>query len=468
MKTIVIVITQARIVRDILRTDIIRILKSDKNLRIVLAVLPSTPFYKNKDFEAEFSHDNVIVENVDIKTNIMERALRKAADLVVFNAIDIKTMRIKELVLKEKNYPAYLRLKLVKKILGKNKNLAKAFEQFDMLLFRYKNRRYKNLFEKYAPALLLSTDYVYPHEWGLVKAAKHYKVPIITMVPSWDFLTSKGRLPTKPDKVIVWNNVLKKQLIDYYDYKPDEVFVSGIPEFDYYVQDSGKLSPRKDFLKKMGVPPNKKLITYTTSPPTLSPLEQEVIDIICEAIEGKKIKYPSHLHVRFHPRDNFERHEKLKKYGDIISFEAPGKSASQTEYEWNPDEEDMLHYANLLCHSDIIINVCSTVAIDAAAFDTPVINIAFDGHEKKPYWDSVVRYYDYTHYIDLLKTGGTKIAKSKDELINYINGYLKNPKLDRSGRKRIVEETCYKLDGKSGERITRYILNFLNESGRVK
>jgi CDP-glycerol glycerophosphotransferase (TagB/SpsB family) len=193
-----------------------------------------------------------------------------------------------------------------------------------------------------------------------------------------------------------------------------------------------------------------------------------VIEIICEAIKKGEIKYPSHLHVRFHPRDNFERHEKLKKYGDIISFEKPGKSATQEKYEWNPDEKDMLHFANLLHHSDVAVNVCSTVTIDAAAFGTPVINVAFDGYERKPYWDSVVRYYDYTHYLDIVKTGGAKIAKNKDELIDYINEYLKNPNLDGSGRKRIVEEMCYKLDGKSGERITRYILNFLNESGRIK
>jgi hypothetical protein len=468
MKTIIIVITQARIVRDFLRTDVLKILKSERGLRIVLAVLHSTPFFNSKEFAAEFGRDNVMVENVDVKTNVIERALRKAAEIVVLNASDIETIKIKDSVLKEKNYPAYLQLKIVKRILGRNKNFAKALEKFNMLLFSYKHKKYKNLFEKYSPSLLLSTDYVYPHEWGLVKAAKHYKVPIIMMVPSWDFFTTKGGLPTKPDKVIVWNDILKKQLVDYYGYKPDEIFVSGIPQFDCYVQDADKILSRKDFLKEIGAPLDKKLITYTTSPPTLSPLEQDVIEIICEAIKNGEIKYPSHLHVRFHPRDDFERHEKLKKYGDIISFEKPGKSATQEKYEWNPDEKDMLHFASLLHHSDVIINVCSTVTIDASAFGTPVINVAFDGHEKKPYWNSVVRYYDYTHYKDIVNTGGVKIAWNKNELIDYINEYLKNPNLDGSGRKSITEKMCYKLDGKSGERITRYILNFLNESGRIK
>jgi hypothetical protein len=40
-----------------------------------------------------------------------------------------------------------------------------------------------------------------------------------------------------------------------------------------------------------------------------------------------------------------------------------------------------------------------------------------------------------------------------EELLKYINMYLENPSLDKEGRKRIINEQCYKLDGRSGERI---------------
>lgn len=462
MKTIAITITHGIVVRNILRTDVFKILKSRGDLRIVLAVLytPRTPFYKSKSFAAEFSGGNVIVENVGVKSNIVERALKKLAEMIFFNINYNETIRLKEMTLKKKNYFRYLGLKFVKKVLGKNKKVIEALEKLDTFLFGYKHRYYRELFEKYKPSLIFSTDFLWPHEWGLIRAAKHYGVPVVSMILSWDHL-SKGRLPTKFDKVIVWNDFLKGQLIDYYGYSPNDIFVSGIPHFDYYIHDKDKLSYRREFLKNVGTAPNEKLITYTTSPPTVSPFEQDVIEIICEAIKNGEIKYPSHLHVRFHPADNFGRYEKLKKYRGIVTFETPGKSASRAEYKWGPDKVDMLHYADLLLHSDVIINIASTVSIDASAFDTPVINIAFDGYEKKSYCDSVIRYYNQTHYKNVVATEGIKIAKNKEELIRYINDYLRNPKLDSEGRKRIVKEQCYRLDAKSGERISRYILSFL-------
>jgi len=464
MKTIAITISHGLLVRNILRTEVLKFLKADKNVRVAPVILPLTSFYKSKEFATEFNDKNVEVVNWPHKLNGMEWLLRKLEDILFFNINHVDTIRIKEMVQKKKNYPKYLLFATIGKILGKNRNLLKAMEMFDRSVFSYKNKKYWNVFGENKPSLVFSTDFLCTYDWGLVKAAKYYKVPVIAMVASWDHLT-KGMLPTKFDRVIVWNDFLKEQLIEYYGYKPEEIFVSGIPQFDYYVKLKKKILPREKFLKTVGATPKQKLITYTTSPPTLSPHEPEIIEVICEAIKSRKIKYPAHVHVRFHPGDNFSRYEKLKKYEGLVTFEEPGKSVSTKNFVWNPDWEDMTHYAGLLSHSDVVINVCSTVTIDASAFDTPVINIAFDGHEKKPYWDSALRYYDYTHYKRIVSTKGAKIARSEEELIKQINGYLNNPALDREGRKRIVKEMSYKFDGKAGERIAKYILNFLNESG---
>ena len=106
MKTIFITITWGSVVRNILRTEIFKILKSRRDLRIVLAVLhtPGTPFYKSKSFAAEFSGENVIVENVGVKSNRVERALKKLAEMIFFNINYNETIRLKEMTLKKKNY----------------------------------------------------------------------------------------------------------------------------------------------------------------------------------------------------------------------------------------------------------------------------------------------------------------------------------------------------------------------------
>ena len=58
---------------------------------------------------------------------------------------------------------------------------------------------------------------------------------------------------------------------------------------------------------------------------------------------------------------------------------------------------------------------------------------------------------------------GVRLAKSREDLIKYVNMYLKDPSIDREGRKRMVVEQCYKFDGKSGERIANHVLNLLKE-----
>ena len=457
MKTIFVTITGGYGIRNILRTDVFKILKSKKNLKIVIF----TPIFNDKNFVSEFGGENVSFENMWMhRLNLAERAIHKAEDIVFFNTIDhVGTIKMRETMLRSESYFRYILSKTIKKILGKDKNFIIALEKLDALLFGRKYRYFGRLFEEHRPALFFSTDFLNPGEWGLIKIAKSCKVPMISMMANWDH-PAKGRLP-KSDKVIVWSEFHKKQLIEYYGYNPQDILVAGIPHSDYFVHYRNRFLPKRKLLKKIGAPQNKKLITYTTASAAGASYEQEIIEIICEAIKGSKITHPSHLHVRLHPADDFSRHEKLKKYGDIITFEEPGRFASDVKSIWSPSEEDLIHYANLLYCSDVLVNVASTVTLDAAALDTPIVNVAFDGYKKRKFFEANVRYFKTTHYGALVKTKGVKVARNADELIKFINMYLNDSRLDSKKREKIVKEQCYKVDGHVGERIAKYILNFL-------
>lgn len=469
MKTVFITITGGYGIRNIFRSDAFKILKSEKDLRIVIF----TPFVDNRSLIADFPEvqgENIFLEDLArYKPNIVERVLRRMAEIVVFNINYIETMKLREIVLKRKNYLKYLWLKLAKKILGKNRNIIEALERFDMLLLKYKFRSYKQPFEKYKPSLVFSTDFLHSYEWGLKKTARQCRVPVISMVANWDHLGK--RMLSKSDKVIGWDEFNKIQLIEYYGYGPKDILVAGIPHQDYFVRAKGKFLPKKEFLKSIGASGDKKLITYTTG---RSQDEPDIIEIICEAIKDGEIKHPSHLHVRIHPEDNLNRYEKLKKYGDIITFEEPKKTVGErfwsgkmimTEPErgavWCPDEKEMIHYANLLFCTDVAVNIASSVTLDAAALDVPAINIAFDGYTQREFVDSNARLFMFTHYESILRLGGARIARNADELVEFINMYLDNPELDSEGRKKIVAEHCGPQDGRCGERIARYILDFL-------
>jgi CDP-glycerol glycerophosphotransferase (TagB/SpsB family) len=117
----------------------------------------------------------------------------------------------------------------------------------------------------------------------------------------------------------------------------------------------------------------------------------------------------------------------------------------------------MVWLASLLRWADVSLTVGSTLAIDAALCDTPVVGVAFDGLQRLPYSRSIRRAYDYTHYRPLVETGGLRLAESEEQMIELVNRYLEDPELDSEGRARIAQEQGWRVDGRSGERVAQLI-----------
>ena len=112
-------------------------------------------------------------------------------------------------------------------------------------------------------------------------------------------------------------------------------------------------------------------------------------------------------------------------------------------------------------HSDVIVNVASTIAIEAAIFDTPVVNVAFDGEVDGPPELSARRYYRFTHYVNITRHNAVRVAWSPDELIEHVGRTSAIPALDRDGRRRVALEQCQFLDGRSAERVAGFVLEEL-------
>jgi CDP-glycerol glycerophosphotransferase (TagB/SpsB family) len=114
-------------------------------------------------------------------------------------------------------------------------------------------------------------------------------------------------------------------------------------------------------------------------------------------------------------------------------------------------------------HSDVIVNVASTLAIEAAIFDTPVVNIAFDGEEPARFERSARRYYQFTHYVNITRHHAVRVAETPGQLVSEIGAYLEDPARDRDGRRAVVLEQCQFLDGRAAERVGGVVLAELAE-----
>jgi hypothetical protein len=246
----------------------------------------------------------------------------------------------------------------------------------------------------------------------------------------------------------------------YHDFPEKDIFVAGPPQFDLYYDPSQYLS-RAAFFEKWKLDPAKRLITYTTGAPALFPFEHEIVQMLYDKMQNGAFKQPCQLMVRVHPKDRYDIYERFEGKPGLV-LQLAGRKG-KTDDTWNPSRQDMFELGETMKYSDVVLNIVSTTTIDAACFDTPVVNIAFDGFSTLPHEKSCRRFYNFNHYKKIVETGGVKIANDLAETISLTQRYLDNPKLEADGRARIREEQCYKFDGKAGERIARYLIDLIEE-----
>jgi hypothetical protein len=452
-KTLFIVLDSGTAIRNILRTDVIQVLRNCENLRIVVF----SPI-ADGEFKKEIESKNVIVEHaVKWKPPGMVKLLRSLKKDIWAEKHEL--VRFKE---KRQARKSQLLRKMVLGLMATRGNpeaIDNAVRKLEKWEARFTPLLAKEHFDKYKPDLVFCTT-LYAKDLCVELGAKQRKIPNVAFILSWDNPTTKGPFPVKPDRAIVWNGIMRNELMEYHDFRPEQVFVSGPPQFDIYT-DHSKFISREEFFKRWGLDPAKKLITYTTGSSGMLPFEDEMVEIIQTKIKSGAFRQPCQLLARLHPKDKYEPYQRFENTPGLV-LQLPGRKGN-TNDSWNPTREDMYGLAETLHYSDVVVNIASTITIDAAALDTPVVNAAFDGFSDKPYEKSCRRYYDFNHYKNVVKTGGLKISQNAEELVQHIQSYLDDPSQEREGRARIREEQCHKLDGKCGERIALYLLESLQK-----
>jgi hypothetical protein len=151
---------------------------------------------------------------------------------------------------------------------------------------------------------------------------------------------------------------------------------------------------------------------------------------------------------------------------------APPCWAKPVHNEWSmatPLPEDTQMLTNLTRYSDLNINVASTMTLDFAINDKPVVNIAWDVASPPPFgtplWD---HHYQFEHYRPVVEFGAARFARSPDELAQHVNTYLDNPNLDREGRRRFVELEVGDTVGRSGRRILEALEQIVMGNGNTQ
>ena len=306
------------------------------------------------------------------------------------------------------------------------------------------------------PTMVWSTFCVAPFEYPYYLAARDLGIPVVTSILSFDNLTSRSVIPPY-DHYFVWHEGMRAQLMRLYPETPrDHVTVTGTPQFDFH-RDPAYRRTRAETLAALGVPADARYVLYAASFAGLAPDEPELVRRIAELMQRVPALRALWLVVRIHP---LETRERWRPVTDIFP-----NVVVQTAWATPPDRDgwtlstpaDQARLVSALEHAEMCVNVASTMTLDAALLDRPVIGIDFSAERDAP---RGIMYEEYgvEHYRPLVERGGLRVAKSWTNLSSLMETAVSDPGRDRLQRAQMVEYECGRADGCAADRLTAALL----------
>ncbi|MBK7870825.1 MAG: hypothetical protein IPJ74_09125 [Saprospiraceae bacterium] len=361
--------------------------------------------------------------------------------------------------------------------IGKFFTLINLFDWVEKQYLNYiRNRRttklWKDALINLQPELLLSTmlSHAYKRNCSIdlpaVIAANDLKIKTCTLIQSWDNLSSKiALLPPFLTKVFSWSESMNDEINQYYpSIRQEKIKITGGPQFDFH-KDNLILEDRHIFCNTLNIDTNRPYIVIATGTETWMPDEPEKVIRLTEKL--KTVMPELQVLIRLHPKDYGIRWNKfdgiIKELDLRLQYTHPNQHMDEGGF--TPPIDFYKEQVNTLFHSAVVLNSSSTITVDAALIDKPVICIAYDlKYDTKFPEGRSFAFTQSNHYQKLIVTSGVRLAYSEQECIDLIKFCLNNPNEDKFGREKIVETVTQFSDGKAGIRLAEEISSLLGSS----
>jgi len=365
----------------------------------------------------------------------------------------------------------------VRSLLMRSLTLRRGLVWFESRLFA--PRFHRALFEKYKPDLVVTSS---PGWWDydqyMLREARKEKVRTAAVILSWDNTSGMGMAGAPVDHIVAWTEVMARELETLHDVPEERISVGGVAHWDPYYEEDGHLD-RESLFDRLGLDPDKMTLFFATKSPTRFPWAPEVTEEIARGIEAGRFDQPAQILVRLHPIyfrriDGKLRHERLIEAFDALEARYPFVVVNKPDLRSDilncdlPRDEARL-VASILKHCDVMVNMFSTMVIEAAIFDLPSVNLAvaagFDPAKKGRSRQDIDIDYVQTHNQRVIRTGGVRNAFSMDEFFDAVNAYLRDPSLDAEGRAEIRRVETGPFKGSAGRKIGAHLLALARMNG---
>ncbi|MGC8667519.1 MAG: hypothetical protein ACP5VE_05330 [Chthonomonadales bacterium] len=331
--------------------------------------------------------------------------------------------------------------------------------RLEQLLLRYpRSPEAASRLASVRPRVVVSTGPYQFNEPAVVAAAKVAGIPVVAYIPSFDNITTKNRLVLTYDAYIVWSEDQKRQLQSYYPAAQQvPVYAVGAPQYDVFFQQRF-IQTRAEFCAAIGLRSDRPIILYALGSPNLLKGEADgALEFARWVAQGRF--GDAQLIVRPHPLfDNGELAQRLAGFGPRVVLQRPvGIEAGCVR---SHDATAIREWVNSFRHADVVVNLSSTVSVDAALWDRPVVNLDYDPAPGGPQ-TPLIRDINHVwcHFSPITASNAVWLASNPGELVQAVHTYLAHPELHRAERRRMVEQVCGKVDGHAAERWAQAILD---------
>lgn len=262
----------------------------------------------------------------------------------------------------------------------------------------------------------------------IVNFCNSNNIPTATVIYSWDNVP-KARLISRYNYYFTWSELMKNELLVLYpEIKEPQVKVTGTPQFEFYFEEKYKKS-KVDFFKQYNLEVSKKTVCFSAND-TSSPYEVSYFSDVCEALNRMSDDEKPQIIFRRNPFDKSNRFKSiLEQYKHLIV---------EIDPDWrteNPDDKDFVTIfptindvellINTVLHSDIVINLGSTMAHDFAVLNKPCLYLNYDPVTPSKF--PVETVFKFQHFRSMKGLDAVLWINDKSEIASKISLALHQP-----------------------------------------
>lgn len=354
-------------------------------------------------------------------------------------------------------------------VLSVLRNSERARRTVESLQTRFTPRIYADLFQQYRPRLVIAATPGWRLDRYLLREAAAAGVPTAVMTVGWDNPSSYGLAGAPKGSINCWSAIQRRELIDGSDWPSDRVNIGGIPAYDGYFRNQWVL-PREQYFRMHGLDPGRKLLAYACSFVSFSPSMQNLRPLT-DLVENGTLSSSSQLLIRLHPNHFLDNPLFARELDDIRALAKANVHVHVVEPVPLGAEfghysgEDMPEKASMMTHADVFLTVYSTMVVEAAIHDRPIVSVCIDAERG---WDQPRKFSlrlskigNWPTHQRFRAAAAGEVVETEDSLAQAINRALDDPAARRDARRAFIEREVTFTDGRAAQRSAEFVLSLV-------